>query len=578
MLKLGRLYKNHHSLLWSGVAVFLFSLFVSRSLFSLQMPRTDDGEYHGARIASYYLGFKQGQLPVYWAGNFNYGFGYPVFLFAYPLANIMAAFFYAAGANVELSTNLVVILSVLSSGLGMFSLSYLLTKKPWVALASGLIFVSSPYLLLNFFYRYALGEITFIAVLPWVLVLLKLRKKATEWWYLLLWPVVAGAFILSHQASLVVGIPLILIWLLLDAWGKELKAWRRKRVMLLIGLSLVSVLLTAWFWLPFLWEKQYIVVDSHWLVTEFWTRYPNLGKLLWSGWQLSRTQLSAAGHRFPLTLGVGILTIIAVAVARLIWLLRKGWGSVDRRSWFWLGVVIVAIFLMTPASMWIWQVSRVLPYLQFPWRLLWLAVLASLMVFNSKLVQGVDKRLMTGLVAVLIAVSLQHAWVYARPESYISNPDLDWGEYFGTTASADELRPKWFDRHANLDLTKKVALRVPGTSYKAAHPQIDGLEEAEILSWTGSAMKYQVEVSQPMEVIQKTAYFPGWQVWVDDQPAQILFEDKEYPGRLIFRVEAGSHLVESRFTNQTPARQIGIVLTVVGLMAWLGLARLKQLK
>jgi len=110
-------FKISKKILLSLIVVFLFSLFISRSLFTNLLPRTDDLELHGARVASYYLALKQGQLPVYWGPNLYYGFGYPVFLFSYQFPYILATLFYVMGFSIEISLNILLIIFITIGGL-----------------------------------------------------------------------------------------------------------------------------------------------------------------------------------------------------------------------------------------------------------------------------------------------------------------------------------------------------------------------------------------------------------------------------------------------------------------------------
>src|SRR3989338_10172065 len=71
-------------------------------------PYTHDGENHLARIANYALAIRQGQIPPRWAPSFWAGYGYPVFNYNYPLANILAIPLLALKVPVELSMKILI--------------------------------------------------------------------------------------------------------------------------------------------------------------------------------------------------------------------------------------------------------------------------------------------------------------------------------------------------------------------------------------------------------------------------------------------------------------------------------------
>jgi hypothetical protein len=86
----------------------------------------------------------------------------------------------------------------------------------------------------------------------------------------------------------------------------------------------------------------------------------------------------------------------------------------------------------------------------------------------------------------------------------------------------------------------------------------------EIKNWHGSQMLYVVNTDKLVEVIQKTLYFPGWELKVDGQKKQINYQDAEFPGHITYKLNPGKHLIELIFTQHTQARVVGNWLTVAG--------------
>ena len=78
--------------------------------------------------------------------------------------------------------------------------------------------------------------------------------------------------------------------------------------------------------------------------------------------------------------------------------------------------------------------------------------------------------------------------------------------------------------------------------------------------------KYQVDIFSPTAVAElQTFYFPGWQVWVDDQAQPIDPTRDPLLGRIQVDLTSGSHTLVARFTN-TPVRTLGNTLSLV---SWL---------
>lgn len=532
--------KNQKKILKGVLFVFLFSLLIGRTLFSKSLFRTDDLELHGARLGNYYLALKQGQFPPYWAPNLYYGFGYPVFVFFYHFPYLSAVVFYSLGLSIEASLNVVLFLFLLIGGLGVFTFSYLKNKKIFLAIVSSAVYQTAPYMLLNLFVRGAIGEISFLSFLPWVFVLIKTRDKADNLWHFVFSILIFSALILSHPPSLMIFTPVILGWLLIDGYLKELKNWKKNKSAIFFLISaIISLSITAFSWSPFLLERQYVVADDHHIVKNFTNRFLPIKHLIFSKWGYGGADFNNPSDPFPATLGFSILIILFLSLKEK---LKK-----NKELYFWLIVFFVSIFLMLPISKGVWNFSKVLPFLQYPWRIFGISVFAGVMLFNYL---KIEKKI---ILFILMIISFHHAIFYAKPLSYIQNTNHDWLEYHGTSTSDNEFRTKWFDEFKNIGVTEKVLIEGESTR--------GGINE---LFWTGSKMIYEIESTRSAEVVQKTMYFPGWEVSINNQKIDIDYQNEKYPGRIIFSVNEGKNLVEAKFTNNTFSRKLGIYLFILG--------------
>ncbi len=76
-----------------------------------KFPYTHDGENHLARFANYKLAVKQGQIPPRFAPNLVNRYGYPVFNYNYPLANLASLPLSLFKLNYELSFKIIALAS-----------------------------------------------------------------------------------------------------------------------------------------------------------------------------------------------------------------------------------------------------------------------------------------------------------------------------------------------------------------------------------------------------------------------------------------------------------------------------------
>lgn len=554
------------------IVTMLMLLALTQPFMRAKTIRSDDLEFHGARVANYYLALRQGQLPPRWAPNLNYGFGYPMFMFTYQLPYIVAMVPYMAGLTIEMALNVVVIVSIIAGGLGMFMLGYGLTRNGWVGVIAALLYSFAPYLLATNFIRGALGEISFLGVFPWVIMIISMFLRFGErWWFILLTIGVMATVILAHPVSLMVGLAVALGWFGLQLYQhRPLDTLQRIRLLSFLLAGLVAVLITGFFWVPFIVERAFISVDNNFSVTTYWQQFPSLLDLIWSRWSYGGFVEATKGESF--TKMVGIFHILLILAGLLFVLLKKGSDRLRANISYWLTVFGVAIGLMLSISRPFWDLLSFLRYMQFPWRLLWVTVLSSSVVYillagYSKL----NRKLHYFFGGLLIGYGIYALIFIAKPIGYISNPEHMWLEYGGTGSAYGELNPVWYNPHSNMEVEDLVVLRVPKMTYldeRGNNHSADG--EVTDINWTGSKMSYVIDAREDVEVLQRTMYFPGWQVKVDGASVNILYEDEEFPGRIIFGLPAGEHVIETVFTNSTQPRTWGDSITVVGIAFGIG--------
>src|SRR5213076_3108008 len=82
---------------------------------------THDGYPHLARIPAYMKALKDGEFPVRWAGDLNYGYGMPLFNFYYQLPYFIASGLLFFGLGLVNSFKISISLSFLLSGIFMFA-------------------------------------------------------------------------------------------------------------------------------------------------------------------------------------------------------------------------------------------------------------------------------------------------------------------------------------------------------------------------------------------------------------------------------------------------------------------------
>lgn len=531
--------------LWPLIIVVLVSVVLLRHFARPGFPHTHDGESHIARFANFHLAVIDRHFPLRWAPNLNYKFGYPVFHFNYYTPYVIALVPLKLGLDFITSFKVMIFLSLVAGGVFWY---LLLERKlgKLAGLVGALFYIAAPYQLVNIYIRGSVGEIVGLGLLPALLYLLdRLIDRPSRWWFGLTTLAVATLY-LTHNITAMFGTPILAGFA--AVLMLERKLWRR---IFPIGLAFAfGIGMTLFFWIPALAEKQYTNMDQIEMSYEYIDHFPSLSQLIHSPW---RYGISVAGpdDGFSFELGpfhwaVSLLSLVFLGMAlkkkKQVWL----WG-------FFAVVFLGSILFMNQATLPIWQVVPMVRYIQFPWRLIGFALLgvAALAAWLTHTKPKIGVLLAIGAVAY-------SGWV-AKPFGRFDNNNYFYYEWPFTSSIKGLNMPKWFnlERNHRLEVGKVFIL--------------EGTAKSQTLEWRTQRHRYQVTVeSDQATIMERTAYFPGWIVKVDGQPIEIDYEREDYPGVITYRLDKGDHQVETRFTEQTSARQLGDKLSLVSGAVFLG--------
>ncbi len=493
---------------------------------------THDGGGHLARFTSYAQALRQGQLPPRWAPTFWDGYGYPIFNYYYPLPNILALPFLLLPISIETVGKIILILLLVAACFGIYL--YLRIFIDQSAIIFGvLIYLLAPFLFTNLYVRGAFGELAAYAILPYCLLAIeKIKQKVSIINLAILYLI----FILLPLSHNILG-GLIIVSVLIYAFFRL--SWNRKLfyAYLLICLGITTA---VFFWLPMILEQRFVTLENTHLVN-FNGQFPNLKQLFLSGFSYGRSDPQGED---TMSFGIGYLNLIIIILALISTFIKSRFR---KQKLILLALIGVAIFLMTPYSLWFWQLTPKLQLIQFPWRLLGVvSFLVSLLGACLFYKQNWYAKI---FLILLIGTALFQLSKIPLPEM-VRQEDFYYQTYSDTSTFSDEVRP------VSLTINRGIA-SVPG-------PITQKIQTANILKWNGSYHLYEMESDQEVDVTENTAYFPGWQTKIDDQSVEITYAKTN--GLISYTVPPGKHLVKTRFTQQTTARLIGNSLSLIALV------------
>ena len=521
-----------------------------------------------------------GQFPVRWMPDANYGYGYPFYNFYAPLSIYVAAAFRFLDFSFVRAIHLAQLVGFAVAGLGMFYLGRRWWGSRWAGLLAAVAYTIAPFHMVNIYVRGdSLAEFWAMAFYPWVLLaadgLLERGQGSAR--PIALFALAYAALILSHNISALIFSPFLLLYLWLRlvatttagrrqtptkqrAYGESDQSPNhpfspspprpfRSLWPLVYGL-LLALALAAWFFVPALTEQGLAQLGP---VTEGYFHYSNHFRGL---------NLVQAGLLFDynpdggVAFRLGLVQVgLAVAGAVVLWSRRdrahrlaspSGHLSAvgGRRLSIALLAALIAVFMITPLSRLLWDHLPLLSFTQFPWRFLSVASFF-LALLTSGLVKVTDNQAARAAVALVGSIVLLAAGLLGlRVDHLILTDDdvtaerLAQYEWFtgniGTTVSAEYLTPAsaprpWTSAWLNVGERDRVIAAT-------------GEFTAESVERTAGGQTWRLNVGDGgAEALFPTMYWPGWRATIDGQPAEL----HAWPasGNMALAVPAGEHVV-----------------------------------
>ncbi|MFW6182264.1 MAG: hypothetical protein ACOC8X_00595 [Chloroflexota bacterium] len=573
------------------------------------LPQATDAELHVFRLAELSRLVRGGELYPRWAPNFYFGYGYPIFNYYAPLAYYLGLpFELLPRVDAVAAVRAIFVLAPVAGAVGLYGFVRDQWSRPAAYVASA-AFVYAPYVqYVDPHARGDLAEALSLGLFPlalWAVSRLRRAPGPGTWLTAVL---LVAAVILSHNLMAMVFFAMLSAWvvwqmlLYLRARPLTLRERLSRESLLLFSALALGVTVAAFFWLPVALEQEAVNLTSligdgsHFdFRNHFLTLSELLGPTAWLDW-------GATEPAFRLNLGLAQWILAAVGVIALL-------GGMARRAaqatYFAVGALFL-IFMMLQASQPIWEVVPLLPYMQFPWRLLgavapMLAVLAGVGVdalLNFRIVPDASPKSggQTGGTGQLVrrfwsgrwspAVFVAFILILALPLTLVPPwSETPWdtsargvatierqGRWLGTTSTADFV-PHTVDVIPRPDegiLADFEAQRPLDRVNRAALP--DGVQiETERLR----PLRTRYHVSSPDDFLLRLFLFdfPGWEARVDGQ--QVETELGRPEGFVVIPVPAGDHVVEVAFT-ETPVRRLSWLLSATGLILTLGVAVILQ--
>lgn len=453
-----RFIRKHHVIL-SFVAALIPAVVAAWPLFGARFIPTHDGEYHIIRFWQFHKMLSYGFPFPRWAPDLNNGYGMPLFTFNYPFPNYVGSMFRVLGLSFVDSFKWTLAAGYLLAQLfTFFWLQKTYGRKPATV---GVIAGSYvPYWFVDLYVRGSVGEVWALA---WVFGALFSTAYANG----LLVTITVALLIVSHNILALIFVPFLFLYAFVT----------RKDMLPAI---LLGIGLSSFFWIPALYERQFVTGLSP---VNLFDHFPDLSKLLIPSW----------GTGFRGSVGGGTEMSYQIGIAPLILLLAA--LCTRRRPAFFVLSMLAGIVVMLPLSQPLWRALPISHFVQYPWRLLSLVIVAT-----PVMAAAVTRHFRFGWLIAVLAVLL--AFGYSRPVTYEPRTDAEYlsRDSFtkGTSSLGNALQTVWM------------------SSTGAAHASEAG-------------------------VIVPVAYYPGWYARVDGKDVRV---SPSFNGFITVPVSLGEHTFE----------------------------------
>jgi hypothetical protein len=552
-------------------------------------PCTHDGGLHYFRIVAMRYALQDGLLGSRWVPDLAFGYGYPFFNYRAAFSYYLGLALHLIGLPLPLALNLVYVLAMLASAIGVYLLGRDLFGR-WAGLVAAVAYVYAPYTFIDALVRGNMPESVALALFPFILWAFRRLLLGGQARYLLSSVGSLALLYLTHNISSLLFTPFLVAYLLALWWARG-----RRGHLVTAGVALMlSLGLTAFFWAPAVLEKDYVQLHLSRMTrnNDFHYNFVNLSEVFAPPEPVDSALLNPP-LQLPVGLPLALLALLGSIGGLWCWRPRKDTFQPDAASRErWVTVVflvlsaVIMVFMATRASLPLWENLPLVAFVQFPWRFVGRAVLPLSLLAGAfvtallSLGWGGHKLPLSLLLVLSVTLLIVTALPFTYPPtgycptkpqpnildlfayehlSRLVGVDPE-GSYFPVTVQA---------RPIDSPLEAQYAAALDSASddgeITIARFDTESLPDGTTIHWARYAPNYaklEIETPQATRARYLTFAFAGWQVRVDGRPVEIIPSTPE--GLITFDLSAGRHTVEIDW-GSTPIRAGATMLSILAL-------------
>ncbi len=456
---------------------------------------THDGEWAVVRLGDMFRTLRDFQFPPRYSGALNFGYGYPLFNFAYPFPYYIGIILYFFFHSFLLSIKTIFVLSVFLSSLFMYFASAKIWNNRLAGVASAILYVYLPYRMVDLYVRGSIGESLSMVIFPLIFYFsIRLFDRPFSRLNVILLSVLIGMLVMTHNIMTILFMPWLVFFVIM-------RIIKEKRIDVLQSFFLCVGIgggLSFFFWFPALYEKGLIAL-SKLPIADRSLYFVNLFQLVIPSWGYAPP---TEANGFSYQLGVAHISVVLIALGILvaaIFKIRLKFPPVKFYSFLLLIIYLAYFVMMFSFTSIIWKTLPLLSEINYPWTIL------SQLGFISPLLVGflvIEGRFLKYAAIGLCAVAVGTAIIYAKPVSYNNNPDQYYLTNEATTTSSDELMPIWVKNKPVRHFDNKVEVLRGDATVKNPY-------------YNSKQIKFEYDASSDAVFKINTIFYPGWKAYIN---------------------------------------------------------------
>lgn len=542
-----------------SVILYMLCSVLAISIFRYGSYESGDFNIHLYRSIAFFDSLTHGNLLPSWAGQLNQTYGYPLFIFNYPLPYYLISLLHLLGAGYIGSMKLFLALNIFGSGIIMYQVMRRHYNNDLAGFTAAVFYLFVPYHLIDIHFKVVIGEILFFTILPLGLYFLNqfVRAKRTLESTISL-GFVFSLLVLSHVTlALFAGVLYLCIAILQSFMNKK----HAKKILscTITGLCIGAVLSSHIWTIPFLMSK-YTIYEQ--LLSPLVYSIP-LKDLIFSPYRFG---LLFQGPNGEISNIIGYSQLFIIVGLTFYLSKNRVKGKIKSHILFWLGVFFTLVFLITPFADFFW---KEIPLLRN--------------VGNQRLLIFVA--LSTSIIAGYLPLLFpkRKVFIYLIILVTILSTSLNWGQRRLIPSVNDEYLIKNLPQstikgeahfYANSRWVNKNNMwfkdqPIDNIIIKNGEGVVKNIERNSTIH------TYMVLANSSLDLQENTLYFPGWSVKVNSEAVPISYKENAL---INFSVPAGLSYIEVRYVDILEYKILKIISTVATIITFLLLLFLKLKK